>query len=76
MDNQPQGGQCEILSSQVGKIKLTMGLYTGETMEANTNIGNGIVEFVQTAVVGSGVISRYQQMLEEMLVTITFTRLA
>jgi hypothetical protein len=54
--NNPQGGQCEIQVTG-WQSKVNNGFIYWRDNGSNTNIGNGIVGFVQTAVVGSGAIS-------------------
>jgi hypothetical protein len=51
-----QGGQCEIQVTG-WQNKVNNGFIYWRDNGSNTNIGNGIVGFVQTAVVGSGAIS-------------------
>jgi hypothetical protein len=51
-----QGGQCEIQVTG-WQSKVNNGFIYWRDNGSNTNIGNGIVGFVQTAVVGSGAIS-------------------
>jgi len=52
----PQGGQCEIQVSG-WQNKINNGFIYWRDNGSNTSIGNGVVAFVQTAVVGSGAIS-------------------
>jgi hypothetical protein len=69
--NQPQGGQCEIQVTG-WQNKVNNGFIYWRDNGSNTNIGNGIVGFVQTAVVGSGVIS-VSTNAGGNVITITFT---
>ena len=69
--NNPQGGQCEIQVTG-WQNKVNNGFIYWRDNGSNTNIGNGIVGFVQTAVVGSGVIS-VSTNAGGNVITITFT---
>ena len=69
--NLPQGGQCEIQVTG-WQNKVNNGFIYWRDNGSNTNIGNGIVGFVQTAVVGSGVIS-VSTNAGGNVITITFT---
>ena len=69
--NNAQGGQCEIQVTG-WQNKVNNGFIYWRDNGSNTNIGNGIVGFVQTAVVGSGVIS-VSTNAGGNVITITFT---
>ena len=69
--NLAQGGQCEIQVTG-WQNKVNNGFIYWRDNGSNTNIGNGIVGFVQTAVVGSGVIS-VSTNAGGNVITITFT---
>ena len=69
--NLAQGGQCEIQVTG-WQNKVNNGFIYWRDNGSNTNIGNGIVGFVQTAVVGGGVIS-VSTNAGGNVITITFT---